>query len=270
MPLAYYSRAATEEFWSEHWAGHDLGGLLEVARASPLTELVERGLPRHGVIVEAGCGLGQYVVLLRQRGRRVVGADWSLDALRRCRAAAPGTPLALANLAALPVRTGSIAGYLSLGVVEHDPAGPAALVAEAARVLAPGGRLVLSVPYWNGIRRLLTPHLIRQGRRLQSQGGEFYQFAFSRREVEAFLAPHGFRVLSFHPYDPARMLRKIARAVRGPRPSSADGPRGGFASAEASAEPPAPAVASALRRLLYTEISLRLLGHMLLTVAVRT
>jgi hypothetical protein len=29
---------------------------------------------------------------------------------------------------------------LSLGVVEHDPAGPAAIVAEAARILAPGGR----------------------------------------------------------------------------------------------------------------------------------
>src|SRR5262249_61934712 len=29
MPLAYYSRAATEDFWSEHWAGEDvqrLGG----------------------------------------------------------------------------------------------------------------------------------------------------------------------------------------------------------------------------------------------------
>ncbi len=22
MPLAYYSRAATSEFWSEHWGGH--------------------------------------------------------------------------------------------------------------------------------------------------------------------------------------------------------------------------------------------------------
>ena len=270
MPLAYYSRAATEEFWSEHWAGQDLGGLLEVARASPLTDLVEKALPRHGVILEAGCGLGQYVVLLRQRGRRLVGVDWSLDALGRCRAAAPSTPLALANLATLPIRTGSLAGYLSLGVVEHDPSGPAALVAEAARVLAPGGRLVLSVPYWNGMRRLLAPHLVRQARRLQASGGEFYQFAFSRREVERFLVPHGFRVLSFHPYDPARMLRTIVRAVRRPRRSSAGRSPRASAAATAHADGTAHAIESALRRLLYTELPLRLLGHMLLTVAVRT
>jgi len=24
MPLAYYSRAATQEFWSEHWADEDV------------------------------------------------------------------------------------------------------------------------------------------------------------------------------------------------------------------------------------------------------
>ena len=64
MPLAYYSRAATEEFWSEHWGGEDVGELLAVARRSPLTQHIESALAPGGLVLEAGCGLGQYVILL--------------------------------------------------------------------------------------------------------------------------------------------------------------------------------------------------------------
>ena len=234
MPLTYYSRAATQDFWSEHWAGQDVQGLLDIARSSPLTGIIETALPRRGRILEAGCGLGQYVILFRERGRRAVGADWSLAALARCRSAAPGTPLAVMDLGRLAVRSGVFDAYVSLGVVEHDPDGPARIVAEAARVLAPGGRLILSVPYWNGVRKLAAPHLVRQGRKLSASGGEFYQFAYSRREVRAFLEAEGFRVRSFHPYDPARMMRPALRwigAIGGPdrdsRPRPRRGRRGG-------------------------------------------
>src|SRR5262245_57579797 len=208
MPLAYYSRAASEEFWSEHWAGQDVRALVDVARASPLTSIVERALPPRGRILEAGCGLGPYVLLLRERGWRIAGVDWSVDALQRAKLAAHAAPLAGMHLAALGIRDGAIDAYLSLGVVEHDPAGPDAIVAEAARILTPGGRLLLSVPYWNGIRRLVAPHLVREARRVSAAGGQFYQFAFTRREIRSFVEGHGFRVLSFHPYDPARMPRK--------------------------------------------------------------
>ena len=49
MPLAYYSRAATQEFWSEHWAGEDVDGLVRVAETSPLTALIEAALPPSGL-----------------------------------------------------------------------------------------------------------------------------------------------------------------------------------------------------------------------------
>ena len=44
MPLAYYSTAARQEFWTEHWGGHSVEELLAVARASPLTDLVTGAL----------------------------------------------------------------------------------------------------------------------------------------------------------------------------------------------------------------------------------
>ena len=266
MALAYYALAADREFWTEHWGRHAPAELLRIAETSPLTDLVLAGLPRAGRVLEAGCGLGQYVVLLRARGHRALGLDWSLEALAACRRAYPGTPLAVGDLARLPLAPGSLAGYVSLGVVEHDPAGPDALVAEAARVLAPGGSLVLSVPYLNGVRRAASPYLRWRGARLRARGGSFYQFAFSAREVRAFLGARGFEVRSLVPYDPARLLRGALRALR--RRRRAGAPAGPPARATGGAGPRA-GLRRAARRLLYTRPARALLGHMLLATAVR-
>ena len=266
MTLAYYSVAAREEFWTEHWGGHSVEELLAVARVSPLTPLVTAALPAGGRVLEAGCGLGQYVLLLRERGWRAVGVDWSVDALAGCRRVARA-PLAAMELRALAVRDGTIGAYISLGVVEHDPDGPDAILAEARRVLAPGGVIVVSVPYLNGLRRLAAPYLRRRGRRLAARGGSFYQYAFSRAELMDVLRRHGFAPRAAHPYDPVRILRgalkgiSVRRRLEGrPHRARSSTPAGGRRSA----------VREAVRALFYTPPALRLLGHMLLVVAVKT
>ena len=258
--LAYYSATASADFWTEHWGGHSVGELLAVAQRSPLTTLIVEALPAGGTVLEAGCGLGQYVILLRERGWRTVGVDGSLEALISCRRAAP-VPVAAADLRALAVRTGALDAYVSLGVAEHDPDGPDTILAEARRVLAPGGTLIISVPYVNGLRRLGTPWLRRRAREVAAAGGTFYQYAFTRVELLDALGRHGFVPLAAHPYDPARVLRRWlprrARPVRGDGGPAAS-PSGIRASARGLA-----------RRALYSEPALRLLGHMLLVVARR-
>jgi len=261
--LAYYSFAAPEEFWTDHWGRHSVEELLAIARRSPLTDLITRALPADGVILEAGCGLGQYVLLLRERGWRVAGVDWSLEALAVCRRVAPA-PLALMELRGLAIADGALSGYISLGVIEHDPAGPDAILAEAHRVLAPGGVLVVSVPYVNGVRRLGAGWIRRRNRQIARRGGAFYQSAFSRAELVAALTRCGFSVRAAHPYDPARILRGALRPLlRGRRRA---GSAGGAAPSAAGPRRQRPLVTLA-KRLLYTEPALRLLGHMLLVVA---
>ena len=274
MPLAYYSRAATEEFWSEHWRGHSLETLTRDAEVSPLTDMILRALPPPGArVLEAGCGLGQYVLLLRRRGYRAMGTDWSPHALQACRAVGPGTPLAVMDLRGLGLRTGVFSAYVSLGVVEHDPEGPDRILRDAWRVLEPGGRLILSVPYVNGARRLGAWWIRRRHRRLQEAGGQFYQFVLTRGEVRAFIERNGFRVTSATPYDPARLLRagwrRVRSLARGPRAARAaggdrQGGRGG-----ATGPPRRSLPARVLRRLLYTRPALAAFGHMILFVAVK-
>jgi SAM-dependent methyltransferase len=271
--LTEYRKSSGQEFWSEHWGHHPVEELLAIARRSPLTTLIMRALPKAGMILEAGCGTGQYVLLLRERGWQVAGADWVVDPLVACRRVA-SAPLAAMKLEELAVRDGALAGYISLGAVEHDERGPDAILAEARRTLTPGGILVLSVPYVNGVRRLAAPWLRRRNRAVKSQGGKFYQFVFTRGELRAALARHGFSLLSSAPYDPARLLRKalpggLAWRFSSSPASAANAGDGGAETRPPAAGPRSRAVSLA-RYLLYTEPALRLLGHMLLVVARKT
>jgi SAM-dependent methyltransferase len=267
--LAYYSVAAPQEFWTDHWGRHSVEELLAIARRSPLTDLITRALPADGVILEAGCGLGQYVLLLRERGWRVAGVDWSLEALAACRRAAPA-PLALMELRGLAIADGALSGYISLGVVEHDPDGPDAILTEAHRVLAPGGVLVVSVPYVNGLRRLGAGWIRRRNREIARRGGAFYQSAFSRAELVAALARCGFAVHAAHPYDPARILRQALRPVLRRRSEHTTAAGGDAAPSAAVAPRRQRPLVMIAKRLLYTEPALQLLGHMLLVVARKT
>jgi len=152
-------------------------------------------------------------------------------------------------------------------VVEHDRDGPDAILAEARRVLAPSGALVISVPYLNGVRRLGAPWIRRRQAALSRRGGVFYQYAFTRRELTDALRRHGFAPLAAHPYDPARLLRAAVQLLRGSRRYAPAGGR------DVSARHPERRrrgwLGGIARRALYSEPALRLLGHMLLVVARR-
>ena len=75
----------------------------------------------------------------------VAGLDLDLATLRHAAVAYPGVPVAAANLVALPLADGAVDLVVSSQVVEHlwDQD---AFVAECARVLRPGGRLVVTTP----------------------------------------------------------------------------------------------------------------------------
>src|SRR5262249_26187107 len=125
MTLTYYARSATQAFWAHHWGGQTPAALARVAETSPLTALLLRHLPpAPASVLEAGCGLGQYVAVLRARGYRAVGVDWAIDALRAGRAWAKESPLAAMDLGQLAFRAGTFAACISLAVAGHDPDGP--------------------------------------------------------------------------------------------------------------------------------------------------
>lgn len=94
-----------------------------------------------GRTLEVGCGTGRNLPLYRA-GAWVVGVDPSRDALRRARRRAPRTPLVAGRAEALPFRDGAFDTLVS-SLVLCSVTDPARSLAEARRVLAPGGQLRL-------------------------------------------------------------------------------------------------------------------------------
>jgi len=103
-----------------------------------------------GRLLDAGCGPGHWTAALAAGGRReVLGVDGSARFLESARARFPGVGFAAGDLAALPVASGSVGGVLAwFSVIHTAPADLPAVLAELARVLAPGGSLLLG--YFDG------------------------------------------------------------------------------------------------------------------------
>jgi ubiquinone/menaquinone biosynthesis C-methylase UbiE len=111
-------------------------------------ELAERSLTAlQGArrMVDVGCGTGRFAVLAAERlGARVWGVDTSAEMLREAkrRAGARGVGWRRAEAGNLPFRDGwfdAAHSHLVLHLVDDLPAA----IAELARVLGPGGRLVV-------------------------------------------------------------------------------------------------------------------------------
>jgi ArsR family transcriptional regulator len=102
-------------------------------------------LPEAWTVADLGCGTGALTAELAGRVRRVIAVDRSAAMLRAARKRTAGlanVELHEADLAALPVESGRCDAAIMALVLAYllDPA-PA--MAEAARILRPGGRLAL-------------------------------------------------------------------------------------------------------------------------------
>jgi len=96
-----------------------------------------------GVALDAACGTGRWSAALAARGHRVLGVDSSPDMLGRARERVPGGDFRLGELQALPVGDDAVDLVVCALALAHVPdLGP--VLAEFARVLRPGGHLVIS------------------------------------------------------------------------------------------------------------------------------
>ena len=98
------------------------------------------------VVGDLGCGTGQGAATLAPFVRQVIAVDRSsdmLDAARRRVQDLPNVDVRRGELEALPIQDGALDAATLLLVLHHLP-DPAEALAEAARVLRPGGRLLIS------------------------------------------------------------------------------------------------------------------------------
>jgi SAM-dependent methyltransferase len=175
-------------------------GRIIVAEALDAASVVPRG---RALAVEVGSGLGRVCRALAERFDRVVGVDISPEMVRRAReiVADDRVVFEAGDGATIPVGDSTSDFVLSFTVFQHipDPAVVLGYIAEASRVLRPGGVFVFQ---WNNIpgrfrwaaRRRALAILGRIGVRSELYGRNAPSFLGSRvplRTIEAALERNG-------------------------------------------------------------------------------
>jgi ArsR family transcriptional regulator len=194
--------AENAERWDEIRAFHTSESAVEAAIAEAAGE------GPFARLIDLGTGSGRMLTLLGGRARSVVGLDLSRQMLNIAR-----TRVAEAGLTACELRHGDIhgtglnAGHADLVVVHqvlHYLSEPAAAVAEAARLTAPGGKLLIVdfAPHVHEFLRVDHRH-----RRL----------GFSDEEISRWLAEAGLvrlRIVALPPASGEGVTVKIWSAER--------------------------------------------------------
>jgi SAM-dependent methyltransferase len=133
-------------------------------------------------VLEVGCGEGYGTARIAAVAKHVLGIDYDEPSIRHAAATYPQAAFARANLAGLPIGDGAIEVVATLQVIEHVWDHPQ-FVRECARVLRPGGTLVVTTPN----RLTFSPGLDRPV-------NPFHTHEFTAAELTRLLSRCGFIV----------------------------------------------------------------------------
>jgi MPBQ/MSBQ methyltransferase len=156
-----YSGVFTHEAIEQHLREH-----VGMDAANDLLDLVRSRRPDARRVLDVGCGYGSFVLAACCAGLEAFGlepAEFELQWARRRLAdirpeADPAAVYLRADAASVPFRTESFDAVCFWNVIEHLPNAGLAL-AEAARVLRPGGSLFLIAPNYAAFRREAHYHV---------------------------------------------------------------------------------------------------------------
>jgi SAM-dependent methyltransferase len=172
-------------------------------------ERAMEGTKAGGPLLDVGCGGGLFLRLLRERGHKVMGLDYSMEAAHTAWNV-NRVPVMCGKLSKPPMRAGAFSIITMFHVLEHLY-NPIEYVEEAHKLLDTDGRLVIQVPNaaswqfllfgqnWNGID--VPRHLVN----------------FKEKDIVALVESCGFEVLRRKFFslrdNPAGMATSIAAAL---------------------------------------------------------
>ncbi|MCB1759314.1 MAG: class I SAM-dependent methyltransferase [Gammaproteobacteria bacterium] len=197
--LIYIGKSATPDLWDTLWSMDREAvqrSLSPTRDCDQLVAVTRHHLdPSEGAILEGGCGRGQYVAALTRAGFKTIGIDYAQETVKALNEHAPDLDIRFGDVRSLPLQESSVAGYWSIGVIEHFWDGFETLAAEMSRVIKDGGCLFCSFPFLNPMRQLKARMGLYPLAEFESEPSDFYQFALSKPVVVETMSRHGFTLV---------------------------------------------------------------------------
>lgn len=240
-------------YWTSVWADQSLDSSKNTERIEASDEFRVIGpylakLPEAAAILDGGCGMGQWVCYLKDRGYAATGIDVSAPTVERLTSAFPGPAWEAQDINSLTFPGGSFDAYLSWGTFEHFEAGLSKPFSEAWRVLKPGGYLFVSVPH-DSLRLMPGRYGTDWSRAAVAARTPqaFYQWRLTPKELAFEAARHGFSVEDVTPIHALSGAGRLFQALTKRR---TDGP-----------------ITARIVKLMSLGLPRRILAHMILAVA---
>lgn len=254
MTIAFHTAKGTAsqpQFWPDYWR-------------SVSAQLDSKYLPEYGVlmrhlapgasVLDIGCGRGLVVRDLLQKGYKARGIDFDSESIFDSVAHAGHFPSEVGDLNHLPYQDDSFDAVLLAGTVEHVFGGPESGFSEAFRVLKPGGRMVLTIPYINLVRKLALPFYLTRDLLFsyfpEVQKERFFEYVFTRSEVLRMLSRAGFAVTECKRAYYTTVLRKIPGVKKATEAVFGQARNGVSNGAAKETARPAPVSAPGIKRIL--------------------
>ena len=120
-----------------------------------LLAMLAENLKGKGLVCDIGCGPGQIARYLHDQGADAMGVDLSPEMVKQARQLNPGQRFEQADMRALPLNEGELAGITAFYSVIHIPRQDVTLVLkEFHRVLKPDGLLLLAFHIGDEVRHM--------------------------------------------------------------------------------------------------------------------
>lgn len=155
--------------------------------------LIRRAVKPGARILDAGCGAGEWVAFLNERGYDAEGLDYSPRLIANARRLYPACRWTLGSLQTLPYEDLTFDAVISWGAIEHDEDGPGTALREFHRVVKPGGTIIVTVPIDTiRQRRASQSHFPATG---STERRAFFQYFMTLPELTSFVREAGFDIV---------------------------------------------------------------------------
>ena len=200
------------DFWKNKWDNSEYtmqdkinGDKWVSVKCSPMLPYVLKYTPKNARILEAGCGMGQWVIYLADLGYNIIGLDFVESTVKKIQSLHPDLQFLVGDVTDFQFDNKSFDAILSWGVVEHFISGPGKALKEAYRILTKEGILFVTVPCKNHLSLLFSPLLYMKGilaknkfiRKLRGKepfDEMFFEYRFTRSQFRKHLSSEGFRI----------------------------------------------------------------------------